>query len=81
MVCEYATPTVGVVSVAGASETTGQTCNESVCDPWQPLASFTRTMMELAGLAATVGVPLMTPVLEFSVRPVGSVPLMSVHEL
>ena len=50
-------------------------------DPWQPLASFTRTVTEVEGLADAVGVPLITPVLALSVRPAGSVPAVTVHEL
>ena len=74
-------PTTGAVSVAGARLSTGQTCRVTVCVPWQPLASFTRTVMEVAGLTETEGVPLMTPVLALSERPVGSVPLVMVQVL
>ena len=42
-------------------------------------ASFLRSVKLVA--LELVTVPEITPVLEFSVRPVGSVPLMSVHEL
>ena len=81
MVCEYAVPTVAVASVVGANAMTGQICSVIAREPWQPLASLTRTVMEVAGLAEAVGVPLITPVLAFSVRPAGSVPLVTVHAL
>ena len=81
MVCEYAVPTVGAVSVVDASVMTGQICSVTACEPWQPLASLARTVMVVAGEAEAVGVPLMTPVLAFNVKPLGSVPLMTVHEL
>ncbi len=35
--------------------------------------------MEVAGLAAAVGVPLITPEEAFSVKPAGSVPAVTVH--
>ena len=47
--------------------------------PWQPKVSLTRTVIEVAGLAAAVGVPLMMPVLAFNVRPAGNVPAVIVH--
>ena len=79
IVCEYAVPTVGVGNVAGATVTTGQICRVMARVPWQPLASLTRTVMVVAGEAATVGVPLITPVSALSVRPVGKVPAVRVH--
>ncbi len=60
---------------------TGQTCNVTACVPWQPLASFTRKVIVVAGLAEAVGVPLMTPVVALSVSPAGSVPAVTVHVL
>jgi hypothetical protein len=35
----------------------------------------------VAGEAEAVGVPLMTPVLALRVKPAGSVPVVTVHEL
>ena len=81
IVCEYAVPTVAVASVVGENVITGQICSVIARDPWQPFASFTRTVTEVAGLAEAVGVPLMTPVLALSVNPAGSVPAVTVHEL
>ena len=80
-VCEKAVPTVGVGNVAGVSVTTGQICSVMVRVPWQPLASLTRKVRLVAGEAVAVGVPLITPVLALSVKPAGSVPLVSVHAL
>jgi hypothetical protein len=74
-------PTVVVASVVGENVTTGQIWNVIARDPWQPLASFTRTVTEVEGLAEAVGVPLITPVLALRVRPAGSVPAVTVHEL
>jgi hypothetical protein len=58
---------------------TGQTCKAMTCVPWQPLASLTRTVMLVAGLAAAVGVPLMMPVPAPNVRPAGKVPAVMVQ--
>ena len=74
-------PTEGVGRIAGDNEITGQICSVTTCVPWQPFTSFTRTVMDVAGLAEAVGVPLITPVLAFSVRPAGKAPLVTVHEL
>ena len=60
---------------------TGQTCNVMAREPWQPLASLTRKVMLVAGLAEAVGVPLMTPVLVLSVSPAGRVPAVMVQVL
>ena len=60
---------------------TGQICSVMAREPWQPFASFTRTVIVVAGDAEAVGVPLMTPVLALSVKPAGSVPAVTVHEL
>ena len=81
MVCEYAVPTVAVDSVVGENVITGQICRVIAREPWQPFASLARTVIDVAGLAEAVGVPEMTPVLAFKVRPAGSVPLVTVHAL
>ncbi len=81
MACEYAEPMTGGVSVVGASVMTGHTCSVTARVPWQPLASFTRTVIVVAGLAEAVGVPLMTPLLALSESPAGSVPAVIVHVL
>ena len=60
---------------------TGQICSVIARDPWQPFASFARTVIVVAGLAEVVGVPLMTPVPALSVKPAGNVPAVTVHEL
>ena len=80
-VCEYAELIVPFGNVAGVSVTTGQTCSVMEREPWQPLTSLVRTVMLVAGEAEAVGVPLMTPVLALSVRPVGSVPEVMVQAL
>ena len=67
--------------MAGEIEMIGQICSVTTCEPWQPFVSFTRTVMDVAGLAEAVGVPLMMPVLALSVRPAGRVPLVTVQEL
>ena len=43
------------------------------------MASFTRTVKLVAGLAKAVGVPLTTPVLAFSVSPAGKAPAVIVQ--
>ena len=65
----------------GESEMIGQICSVTTRVPWQPYASFTRTVTEVEGLAEAVGVPLMTPVLALRVKPAGSVPLVTVQVL
>ena len=58
---------------------TGQTCTVITCVPWQPLASVVRMETLTPAALEVVGVPEMTPVLELSVSPAGSVPLVTVH--
>ena len=74
MVCEYALPTVPCARLAGATVMTGQLMAKVAASvPWQPLVSVARNVTLL--LICVVGVPLTTPVLAFSERPAGNVPL------
>ena len=70
-------PTVPVVSVAGVTLMTGQTCAFIIAETWQPLASVARTVMLAPVVLANVGVPEITPVLLLSVRPLGRVPAVT----
>ena len=74
MLCEYAVPMVGVGRVVGVNAMTGQICSVTARVAWQPLASFTRTVIVVAGLAEAVGVPLITPVVALSEAHDGKVP-------
>ena len=67
-------PTVAAGIAVGLTVIAEQICKVMTCVPWQPLASLTRTVNEMAGLAEAVGVPLMMPVLALSDNPTGSPP-------
>ena len=73
-----AVPTVAVVLMA-CSASTGQICSVRFRVLWHPFASVTRTEIGVAGEAEAVGVPESTPVVAFSVKPAGSVPLVIVQ--
>ena len=75
-----AVPTTPAARVLGLTVMTGQICTVIACVPWQPAASVTLTVTLEPGDDTAVGVPEITPVELFSVRPEGRLPLMIVQE-
>jgi hypothetical protein len=63
-----------LIKETGLSDITGQTCKLTTCEPTQPKESVAEIVKLVAGLAAAVGVPAITPVEAVNVRPAGKEP-------